>query len=76
MRHYSDNCRHKCAATKQETIAIGDNYNDMDMLRYAGLGAAMGNAPDEVKAAADVVTLSNDRDGVKEFISRYCLVNP
>lgn len=57
--------------TKQEIIAIGDNYNDIDMIRFAGLGAAMGNSPDEVKAAADIITISNDEDGVKDVIEKY-----
>ncbi|MNN40600.1 putative phosphatase [compost metagenome] len=51
--------------TYRETMAIGDNYNDMDMIVYAGLGIAMGNAPDEVKKIADRITLSNDEDGLK-----------
>lgn len=54
--------------TKEEIMAFGDNYNDVDMLRYAGIGVAMGNAPDEVKAAADVITLSNDEDGLKAIL--------
>ncbi|MNY40960.1 putative phosphatase [compost metagenome] len=57
--------------TKQEIIAIGDNYNDIDMIHFAGLGAAMGNSPDEVKAAADIITISNDEDGVKDVIEKY-----
>ncbi|MNS48434.1 putative phosphatase [compost metagenome] len=59
--------------TKQEIIAIGDNYNDIDMIRFAGLGVAMGNSPDEVKASAHIITLANDEDGVKDVIERYCL---
>lgn len=47
-----------------EMIAIGDFYNDLDMIEYAGMGIAMGNAPDDVKARANDVTLSNDEDGV------------
>ena len=43
------------------------------MLRAAGLGVAMGNAPEEVRAAADVVTLSNDEDGVAYGIEKYVL---
>ena len=43
------------------------------MIRYAGLGVAMANAQTEVKEAADVVTLSNDEDGVAEVIERYIL---
>ena len=61
-------------AKKEEIIAVGDNYNDMDMLQFAGLGVAMGNSPDDVKAAADIITLSNDQDGLKEVIEKYCLV--
>lgn len=50
------------------TIAIGDNYNDVEMLQFAGLGVAMGNAPDEVREMADVVVASNDEDGVARFV--------
>ncbi|ASA21423.1 hypothetical protein B9T62_11920 [Paenibacillus donghaensis] len=42
------------------------------MLRFAGLGVAMDNAPDEVKLAADIVTLSNDEDGLKVVLEKYC----
>uniref|UniRef100_UPI004049EF6F Cof-type HAD-IIB family hydrolase n=1 Tax=Fulvivirga sp. TaxID=1931237 RepID=UPI004049EF6F len=47
-----------------EMVAIGDSFNDIDMLRFAGVGVAMGNAHDKVKQAADWVTKSNDQDGV------------
>ncbi|WP_068621305.1 Cof-type HAD-IIB family hydrolase [Paenibacillus tuaregi] len=57
--------------TREEIIAFGDNYNDIDMLQFAGLGVAMGNAPDEVKAAADVITSSNDEDGLKAVLEMY-----
>ncbi|WP_462413652.1 Cof-type HAD-IIB family hydrolase [Neobacillus sp. Marseille-QA0830] len=57
--------------TNQEIMAIGDNYNDMDMLKYAGLGVAMGNAPDVVKAIADEVTLSNNENGLKHTLQKY-----
>lgn len=56
-----------------ETIAIGDNYNDIDMLRAAGLGIAMENAPDEVKKAAGHITASNNEDGVARAIERFVL---
>jgi len=58
---------------REEVIAIGDNYNDIDMLTYAGLGVAMGNSPQEVKKAANEVTRSNDNDGVAEAIREYIL---
>lgn len=53
---------------QNEIIAIGDNYNDMEMLNYAGLGVAMGNAPRIVKEKADIVIASNNNDGVAQFI--------
>ncbi len=57
----------------EEVVAIGDNHNDIGMLRFAGLGVAMGNAHDEVKAAADYVTLSNAEEGVAAVIERLVL---
>lgn len=56
---------------KKDIIAIGDNYNDIDMIKYAGLGIAMGNAPIEVKESADYITLSNDKDGLAFIINKY-----
>jgi hydroxymethylpyrimidine pyrophosphatase-like HAD family hydrolase len=47
----------------EEVVAIGNGMNDAEMLEAAGLGIAMGNAPDEVKAKADWVTLDNDQQG-------------
>ncbi|WP_404328634.1 Cof-type HAD-IIB family hydrolase [Mesobacillus maritimus] len=52
-----------------EVAAIGDNFNDIDMLRLAGLGIAMGNAPSNVKAEANMVTATNDELGVAKAIS-------
>ncbi|MFD1775577.1 Cof-type HAD-IIB family hydrolase [Paenibacillus rhizophilus] len=62
--------------SNRELMAIGDNYNDIDMILYAGLGIAMGNAPEEVKRIADKVTLSNDEDGLKDGIERFVLIRP
>jgi Cof subfamily protein (haloacid dehalogenase superfamily) len=59
--------------TYRESMAIGDNYNDIDMILYAGLGIAMGNAPDEVKKIADKITLSNDEDGLKMGLEKFVL---
>jgi Cof subfamily protein (haloacid dehalogenase superfamily) len=56
---------------REEIMAIGDNFNDLDMLKYAGLGVAMGNAPEVIKAAADYVTLSNEDDGIKKVIEEF-----
>lgn len=52
-------------------IAFGDSHNDIDMLTTAGIGVAMGNAEEEVKSAADHITLSNEEDGVYHFLLRY-----
>ena len=57
----------------EDTAAIGDNYNDLPMLQIAGRSAAMGNADQAIKDVCDVVTLSNDKDGVAHFI--YSLMN-
>lgn len=56
-----------------QTIAIGDGGNDISMLRAAGLGVAMGNAPTEVKSAAGAVTAPNFEDGAAIAIERYVL---
>jgi hydroxymethylpyrimidine pyrophosphatase-like HAD family hydrolase len=55
-------------------MAIGDYDNDIEMIAYAGLGVAMGNAVPEVKKAADVITLDNQNDGVAHAIEKYCLL--
>ncbi|MDQ6599007.1 HAD family hydrolase [Bacillus salipaludis] len=54
-----------------EVVAIGDGPNDIEMLRHVGTGVAMGNASEEVKAAADFVTGHHENDGLAEFIERY-----
>lgn len=54
--------------TKQEIIAFGDNFNDIDMIMYAGLGVAMGNGTDEVKKAADYITEKNDQEGLRKVL--------
>lgn len=56
---------------KSEVIAIGDNYNDMDMIKFAEVGIAMGNAPAEVKEISDYVTATNDENGVVKAIYKY-----
>ena len=49
---------------KEDMIAFGDSHNDISMLSYAGTSVAMGNAVEEVKELADMVTLSNNEDGI------------
>lgn len=56
-----------------DTIAIGDQANDVAMIEQAGFGIVMGNAPDAVKARADAVTASNDDDGVAQAIDTLIL---
>lgn len=57
--------------TRQECMAFGDQHNDLDMLRFAGVGVAMGNASAEVKAAADHVTTSVDEDGIVRALELF-----
>ena len=54
-------------------IAFGDDYNDIEMLKYCGIGAAMGNAVSEAKQAADHICGANDDDGLAEFIEENIL---
>ena len=56
--------------SKDEALAFGDDAIDLTMLQMAGLGVAMGNAIDEVKTAADAVTLTNEEDGVAVFLEK------
>ncbi len=58
---------------QQEVMAFGDSYNDLDMLEFAGMGIAMGNAPEDVKRKADLVTGTNNGEGVAEVIERFVL---
>ena len=53
---------------RKDIIAMGDNYNDREMIQFAGMGVAMGNAPDEIKQAADYVTDTNNNDGVRKAL--------
>ncbi|HET8908702.1 MAG TPA: HAD hydrolase family protein [Ktedonobacterales bacterium] len=59
-----------------ETMAIGDGPNDITMLRAAGLGVAMGQAPRRVRAVADALTAANDDDGLARAIERYVFDEP
>ena len=53
-----------------EVISFGDAANDIPMLQTAGMGVAMGNAQETVKAAADMVTLSNNEDGIADALEK------
>lgn len=54
-------------------IAFGDNFNDISMLEMAGLGVAMENSADDIKASADLVTTSNEAPGIANIIREYVL---
>jgi Cof subfamily protein (haloacid dehalogenase superfamily) len=54
-------------------MAIGDNFNDVEMIAYAGVGVAMGNAPDGVKATANWVAPDVEEDGVAAAIEQFVL---
>ena len=57
-----------------DALSFGDNYNDLEMLRYTGASVAMGNAPQPVKAAAGEVTTSNEEDGIYAYLSEHHLI--
>ncbi|WP_026567398.1 Cof-type HAD-IIB family hydrolase [Bacillus sp. UNC41MFS5] len=57
----------------EDTVAIGDENNDIPMFKAAGLSIAMGNAEEEVKKHSDLVTLTNDEHGVAYAIEKYIL---
>lgn len=54
-----------------EIMAFGDQDNDISMIKYAGIGVAMGNAPQVVKNSADYVTTTNDEEGVANALERF-----
>lgn len=58
---------------REEVMAIGDNHNDLTMLRYAGIGVVMANAEDELKQLGFELTSSNEEDGVAEAIEKHLL---
>ncbi|WP_320822879.1 Cof-type HAD-IIB family hydrolase [Reinekea sp.] len=58
----------KLGIAKIDVMAIGDSYNDLTMLRDCGVGVAMGNAPDDIKMSANVITADCAANGVAEII--------
>lgn len=68
MRHFG--------ITREETMAFGDGGNDMPMLRAAGIGVAMGNASEEVKACADFVTRTVEEGGIAYALIRFGVIRP
>ena len=70
----ADWARHR-GIHREEVMAIGDNWNDRDMLEFAGLPVVMGNSVEGLKSQGWAVTLSNDENGLAEAIRKYAL-NP
>ena len=62
--------------SREEMVSCGDGYNDISMIQFAGLGAAMANAQEKVKDVADYITVrSNDEDGVEEVIDKFFITD-
>lgn len=59
--------------SKEQMIACGDGYNDLTMIKFAGLGVAMENAVLPVRKAADYITLSNNDDGIAHVVEKFML---
>jgi hydroxymethylpyrimidine pyrophosphatase-like HAD family hydrolase len=58
---------------REEIMACGDSFNDLEMLVEAGIGVAMGNAEEDLKTVADYITDTNDNDGVAKAIEKFVL---
>lgn len=67
------NFANQLGIAQEEVMAIGDSFNDITMIQYAGKGVAMGNADARIKAVADEIAPSNDEDGVAVMIEKYVL---
>lgn len=59
---------------REETMAFGDGGNDIEMLKYCGVGVAMGNAGDDVKKASDFVTTEVDKDGIFSAFKHFGMI--
>lgn len=60
--------------SREDTVAFGDGPNDFEMLEYAGTGVAMGNASDDLKATADIITSSITEDGIYNGMVKLGLI--
>lgn len=63
----------RLGVTYEETMAIGDSSSDLEIIKACGLGVAMGNAPQNIKDAADVITGINTDDGLAQAFEKYVL---
>ena len=68
-----ENLSNNLGIDKKEIIAIGDNVNDLQMIKNVGLGIMMENSAPYIKEEADIVVKDNDNDGVAEAIEKYIL---
>ncbi|MDR2600534.1 MAG: Cof-type HAD-IIB family hydrolase [Oscillospiraceae bacterium] len=60
--------------SSSEVIAVGDAYNDVSMMDFAGFSVAVENAPEDIKEICDYITLSNENDGVADLIEKFILI--
>jgi len=58
---------------RSQIVAFGDDMNDIDLLKYSGIGVATGNAIDEVKAVADQICDTNENDGIAKWLEEHLL---
>lgn len=63
----------KLGVTYEETLAIGDSSSDLEIIKACGIGVAMGNAPQNIKDSADVITDINTDDGLAQAFDKYIL---
>jgi len=70
VKYLAEECLH---LQPDNVMVIGDNFNDLEMIQYAGIGVAMGNAPDEVQAIADWIAPDVEQDGVVAAIEKFLL---
>lgn len=59
---------------REECIAFGDNRNDMEIIRYVGIGVAMGNGEEELKRVSSYVTAAVDDDGIRKGLEHFGLI--
>ena len=67
-----DFLREKWGLKKEEILALGDQDNDIELLKAAGTAVAMGNASDELKAVADYITDTVENDGWVKAVEKFC----
>ena len=68
-----DSLARRLGFSSQQVISFGDSTNDLEMIQSCGTGVAMGNASDDLKAAADLIAPSNNEDGVACVIEKLIL---